>query len=365
MGMASTDAAFLRRGVILTGGFDRYATPGIHTVRALAPIANEPILCYALKDLADAGVDEVAIVVSPNDHEPIRSVAADGDRWGLQLTYIEQEEPFGEGQALLAVEHFTGGRPFVVHRADGLLRTGLRPLLDEFGRAELDALMLVQPGGSRQRYLLAASDGGATTGFTAPPSTIDSPQVLAGVHAFGPRIFEAARTLSISRRAPLTLAAVADELARSRGRVEMRAVEGWWGYDGSPAELLRANRLLLDDLAGDLRGVDLLDSRVEGRVAIHPTATLTATTVRGPSIIGPRACLSHAYVGPYTSLGARVVVEGAEIEDSIILPGAIIRHLGRRLEASVVGSEAKVHRDFALPAALRLWVGDRVEVSLG
>src|SRR4051812_14938312 len=338
-GTARTRAR-VRTGVILAGGSGSDPIAGIHGLRVLAPIANKPILCYALEDLARAGIEQVAIVVSPQAREATREMVTDGARWGVRVAYVEQAEPLGDAHALLAAEEFVDGRPFAVHRGDGLLRPPLRPLLDEFARSDLDALVLVKRAAQANRS-------------------------LAGAHAFGARIFEAARGLAPSWRGRLEMADAADRLAATGGRVAMRPVEGWWAYDGSPAELLRANRLELDDLTADVRGVDLADCQVDGRVAIDPSATLASTTVRGPAIVGPGVRLSHAYVGPYTSLGAGVTLEGVEIENSIILPGAVIRHLGRRLEGSVVGSEAKVHRDFALPAALRLWVGDRVEVSLG
>jgi hypothetical protein len=59
-----------------------------------------------------------------------------------------------------------------------------------------------------------------------------------------------------------------------------------------------------------------------------------------------------------------VVIENAEVEHSIILPGASIRHLGGRLEASVVGPQARIFRDFRLPRAFRLNVGEGAEVAL-
>jgi glucose-1-phosphate thymidylyltransferase len=99
-------------------------------------------------------------------------------------------------------------------------------------------------------------------------------------------------------------------------------------------------------------------------VVIHPTAHLESSVIRGPVIIGAGARVVDAYVGPYTAIGDGVRVEGAEIEHSIILSGASILHIGGRLEASVVGRDAKVYRDFSLPRALRLQVGDGVEVAL-
>ncbi len=86
--------------------------------------------------------------------------------------------------------------------------------------------------------------------------------------------------------------------------------------------------------------------------------------MRGPAVIGAGVRLRDAYVGPYTSIGHDVVIEGAEVEHSIVMPEASIRHLGDRLEASVIGPHARVFRDFRLPRALRLNVGRGAEVSL-
>ena len=47
-----------------------------------------------------------------------------------------------------------------------------------------------------------------------------------------------------------------------------------------------------------------------------------------------------------------------------MLDNAVIRHIGHRLEDSLVGSGATVTRDFAFPSGLRLRVGRRAEVLL-
>jgi hypothetical protein len=43
--------------------------------------------------------------------------------------------------------------------------------------------------------------------------------------------------------------------------------------------------------------------------------------------------------------------------------GAKITHVGGRLVSSVIGHEARVSRDFSLPRALRLRIGDGAEVA--
>ena len=81
-------------------------------------------------------------------------------------------------------------------------------------------------------------------------------------------------------------------------------------------------------------------------------------------MIGAGARIRDAYIGPYTSIGAGAQIEGAEIERSIVQAGASIAHIGGRLMSSVVGRHATVFRDFSLPRALRLRIGEDTEIGL-
>jgi glucose-1-phosphate thymidylyltransferase len=74
--------------------------------------------------------------------------------------------------------------------------------------------------------------------------------------------------------------------------------------------------------------------------------------------------LFETYVGPYSTIAAGVMLEGVELEHSIVLPNAQIRYPGRRLEASLVGEGAQIGRDYSLPSALRLRVGPNSEIQL-
>jgi dTDP-glucose pyrophosphorylase len=141
-------------------------------------------------------------------------------------------------------------------------------------------------------------------------------------------------------------------------------VEGTWCYDGTIDGVLEANSFALDGLKRARIGADLANASVQGRVAIHPTAVLEGAKIRGPVCIGPEARIVETYIGPYTSIGAGVELEGVEIENSIVLPGAQIRYPGRRLESSLVGEGAQISRDYALPSALRLRVGPNSEIHL-
>jgi glucose-1-phosphate thymidylyltransferase len=160
------------------------------------------------------------------------------------------------------------------------------------------------------------------------------------------------------------LECLAESVLELGGRVETREVTDWWRLGPGPEAFLAGNRFALGAVAADYDFAALPGSRIEGPVSIDRSARVESSIVRGPAVIGPDALLRDAYVGPYTSIGRDVTIEGAEVENSIVLPSASIRHLGGRLEASVVGPGARIFRDFRLPKALRLNVGEGAEVSL-
>jgi glucose-1-phosphate thymidylyltransferase len=187
---------------------------------------------------------------------------------------------------------------------------------------------------------------------------------VAGVSVFGPGALGRAQSLLQDRPQVTRLADVVEVLWRAGGHVHVRMVRSWRRYDGAVENLLDLNRMVLEALEVDGEPQVGQGTRVQGRVVIDPTARVRASIIRGPVIIGARAQVDDAYIGPYTSIGADVQVQGAEIEHSIVLDGASICHISERLEASIVGRRARVFRDFSLPRAMRLHVGDGVEVAL-
>jgi NDP-sugar pyrophosphorylase family protein len=141
-------------------------------------------------------------------------------------------------------------------------------------------------------------------------------------------------------------------------------LEAAWHYDGTVDGVLEANTIALDDLKRARVGADLSNASVQGRVYIDPSAELNGAKIRGPVYIGPGARVVETYVGPYTTIAPGVTLEGVEIENSIVLPGAEIRYSGRRLEASLVGEGARIGRDYSLPSAVRVRVGPGSEIQL-
>jgi glucose-1-phosphate thymidylyltransferase len=128
-----------------------------------------------------------------------------------------------------------------------------------------------------------------------------------------------------------------------------------WCYCGSSEQLLAANRIVLDAMPLDSMSAKLSeDVDAQGRVIVSPSAQVCRSALRGPVVIGPNAIVADSFIGPYTAIGSRATVVGAEIDYTMVLDGAEIRYPGQRLQSSVIGEGAVVSKTFELPTGLRL-----------
>jgi glucose-1-phosphate thymidylyltransferase len=352
------------KGLVLSGGKGTRLRPITHTsAKQLVPVANKPVLFYGLEAMADAGIDEVGIIVAPETADEIRSAAGDGGRFGLSITYIEQEEPLGLAHAVLTAEPFLGDSPFVMYLGDNLLRDGIQALVDTFREERPDALILLTPVPDPEHYGVAELEDGRVSRLVEKPKDPHTDLALVGVYMFTPAIFDAARAIEPSWRNELEITDAIQTLVDRGLRVDPHIVHGWWKDTGQVQDMLEANRLILDDLGARVEG-ELVDSRVEGRVVIERGARLERSTVRGPAIVGGGSRISDAYIGPYTAIGEDVEIAGAELEHSIVLSGSVIRDLEYRIEASLIGKNVRIRRGPALPKAYRFVVGDNADVQI-
>lgn len=352
------------KGLILSGGAGTRLRPITHTsAKQLVPVANKPVLFYGIEALVEAGITEIGVIIAPETGDEIQAAAGDGEAFGARITYIPQDRPLGLAHALLTAEDFLGDSPFVMYLGDNLLRDGITELVGAFRDHQPDALILLTKVPDPWHYGVAELDGGSVVRLVEKPKDPPSDLALVGVYMFTPGIFEAARAIEPSWRDELEITDAIQRMIDDGSRVESHTVSGWWKDTGQLADMLEANRLVLEDIDRRIEG-ELVDTRVEGRVVIEAGATLERSLVRGPAVIGAGARITDSYVGPYTSIDRDVQIVGSEVEHSILLSGASVRELGTRMEASLLGRDVKLERADGLPRTMRMMVGDKSEIVI-
>jgi glucose-1-phosphate thymidylyltransferase len=352
------------KGLILSGGRGTRLRPLTYTsAKQLVPVANKPVLFYGIEALVGAGIREIGIVVGDTEAE-IRGAVGDGSRWGISVTYIPQDAPRGLAHAVLISEDFIGGDPFVMYLGDNLLNKGITPLVEEFARDRPAAQILLARVPDPQMFGVAELSNGHVTRLVEKPLEPKSDLALVGVYLFGPEVFSSVKRISPSFRNELEITDAIQDLIDRGFRVRPHIVDGWWKDTGKLEDMLEANRLILDTLERRVEGNIDEASRVEGKVVIEPGAIVERSVVRGPAIIGARARLSHAYVGPFTSIMNDVEIRDTEIEHSIVLEGSVISDLSNRIIDSLIGKNVRIGRQPLKPSAYRFMLGDNSEVGI-
>ncbi len=352
------------KGLILSGGKGTRLQPITFTsAKQLVPVANRPVLFYGIDAMARAGIKEIGIIIAPETGDEIRETVGDGSQFGVKVSFIEQDQPAGLAHAVLTAEPFLGEDPFVMYLGDNLLQGGISDLVEAFRASSPDALILLTPVTDPENYGVAELDGDRVVSLQEKPPQPKTDLALVGVYMFTAGIHDAARAIEPSARGELEITDAIQYLVDQGKRVEPHIVEGWWKDTGRLEDMLEANRLVLDTVERRIDG-ELIDSTCEGRVVIEAGAVLERSTVRGPAVIGAGARLTDAYVGPYSAIGERCVVERAEVENSILLEGSSVTDLGARVESSLLGRDVTIARSEGQPSAYRFLVGDRSDIGV-
>jgi glucose-1-phosphate thymidylyltransferase len=352
------------KGLILAGGKGMRLRPLTHTsAKQLVPVANKPVLFYGIESIAAAGIHDIGIVVG-DTREEVKAAVGDGSRFGVRVTYIEQDAPRGLAHAVLISEPFLKNDSFVMYLGDNLIANGISSLVDDYRNRKCNSQILLARVPNPSSFGVAELEDGKVVRLSEKPVAPKSDLALVGVYMFDPTIFEAVHAIRPSGRNELEITDAIQWLVDHGRSVHPHLVTGWWKDTGKVEDMLEANRIILDTFVAQVpSGLDS-GSRVEGKVVLEEGAKLVNAIVRGPSVIGKGAVIENAYVGPYTAIGAGCRIINCEIENSIVWEQSEIRDIPVRIADSLIGRGVKIHRGQIRPKVHRFLVGDDSEIGI-
>ncbi len=353
------------KGLVLSGGKGTRLRPITYTsAKQLVPVANKPVLFRVIEAIRDAGIDEIGIVIGDTGAE-VQAAVGDGRRWGVKITYIPQDAPLGLAHAVKIARPFLGDDRFVMFLGDNCIQGGISPLIEQFGRSDYNAQIVLTEVANPQQYGVAelTSDGHIHR-LVEKPREPRSNLALVGIYMFDQHIWEAVDSIKPSWRGELEITDAIQWLVEHDRKVFPYVHRGWWIDTGKKDDMLEANRLVLEELTPVVEGYVDRDSQLIGRVIVEKGAEIINSTIRGPAIIGEGTRIINSYVGPFTSIYHHCVVDGSEIEHSIVLEHCTIRDLPHRLEDSLIGRYVEVSRSPLKPRAYRLVLGDHSTVGV-
>jgi glucose-1-phosphate thymidylyltransferase len=224
------------KGVILAGGKGTRLHPLTRiTNKHLLPIYDRPMVTYAIEALVSAGVTDLMLVTGGTHAGEFFRLLGEGHRHGIErLFYAYQEEEGGIADALALAERFVGSDRAVVMLADNVFERTLRPAVENFGRQESGARILLArlPDPEHLRHLgVPELDGERVVNIVEKPQEPPSEYAVTGVYFYDQSVWEFLPSLTPSDRGELEITDVNNWYVE-RGAMEYDVVEGFWGDAG-------------------------------------------------------------------------------------------------------------------------------------
>lgn len=338
------------KAIITAGGHGTRLRPITWTLnKHLIPMRNEPMIWNAIKKISEVGITQIAINVNPGETE-LQKVCGDGDRWGVELTYIEQTGgAVGIGQIVYNAREFVGEEDVLFYLGDNIILGSLQRFVDRFLNDHLDCCLAFSRVKEPQRFGVAMfNKRGELSGVIEKPEIPPSDLAVTGIYLYKmPAHLKAFEHISQadSHRNEYEISHIHDWLLKNGYKVGYEEITGWWKDTGKAEDLLEGNQLLLNEMTIEEATVDASaevheSARLQGRVSIGAGTVIgQGTLIRGPVVIGERTHITGAFIGPHTSIGNDVTIEGGEVMHSIIMDEAVIK-TRKRIMDSIIGRAA-------------------------
>ena len=332
----------------------------------MIPIANKPILRYVIEAVAKNGIRRITIVTGYRKDQVMDYFGA-GDRFDVEIEYVEQRMQLGAAHALKQVEGVARGR-FLVLSGDNIIEPStISKIMD----AEPNTV-LVKEQELVSKYGVIEAEHGVVTSITEKPAESLSHVVNTGIYVFDETIFD-----SIGQETDLIN--VLRNMIDTSTPVNSCETDGAWLDVVYPWDMLKLNGLALAKISPAAGGTIESGVSLKGLVSVGKGSTIRSNSyIVGPVTIGenceigPGVCIlpstsigDNVCISPFTTINNSIIADGVEIgsgsiiEDSIIDRGCLTRgHFVSQTGSAEIKVDDEYHR-----AQIGAMVGERCDIG--
>ena len=277
----------VRKAVIPVAGFGTRFLPASRSVpKAMFPVYDTPAVHYAVEEAAEAGIEQVVFVVSPHqeavgayfDRMPELESALEqrgsdallrrmrGISEMAEISYVDQREQLGLGQAILTARSAVGDEPFAVFLPDDIIwaeAPTIGRMIELFGQSGSSVIAVKEvpdelvPNLGIVEPKLVEGNVYEVLGMVEKPSLAEAPSNLAitGRYVLPPRVFEMLETTTPGAIGEIQLTDAIAMLLPTQKAYAYR-FPGVHFDVGTPLGMLKASvhaALQKDELAAELR----------------------------------------------------------------------------------------------------------------
>lgn len=336
------------KAIIAAGGSGTRLRPlTFSSNKQLLPVLNKPLLLYPFEAILETGIKEIGLVVNET-RAAIENLLGDGSRWGVSITYINQEKPLGLAHVVKISKEFLDGKPFAYILGDNIFSGGILQPFNKFAETQPDGLLTYIKHKENRRLGVPYFDNqGKLLKVVEKPENPPNEYGVPGLYMFGPNVFKAFEgedAVKPSARGELEITDLYTYLLNHGYRVETEKIDGQWLDPGKFDDMLSANKILLD-----------LEPESDEEADIDQDSKIVP-----PVKLGNRVVIRNSIVGPYVTVGDNCTLENIQITNSVIYENSHIEKTQAKIVDSLIGKNTHVWG--ADQESISLFIGDYCNV---
>jgi glucose-1-phosphate thymidylyltransferase len=287
---------------------------------------------YCLESIKESGITEIAMIIGGLGSNKVREYYGTGKKFGVNITYIEQDEPRGIAHAIRLCKEFVNNEKFLVFLGDNIIQKSIRDFVENFNKSDYDATVLLCEVDNPSRFGIADVENKKIIKITEKPKKPTSNLAVTGIYLLTPLIFEVIDNLKPSWRNELEVTDALDNLLKQNDNIGYETITDYWKDTGTPEDIINANAQVLKHICNQACIID------------KSTNIESGSDIVTPSIIGKNCKIDKsARIGPNASIGDNTIISSdVVIENSIIMSDCKIDG-GLNIRNSIISANCHLH----------------------
>ena len=203
----------IKKGIILAGGMGTRMSPITKAVnKQLLPIYDKPLIFYPLSILMLAKIRDVLIIVNKGQLDQYKKIIPDGERFGIKISYLEQNKPKGLPDAFILGEKFIKKDSVAMILGDNFFYgQSLSRILKDCVNIKSGAKVILHKVINPENFGVAVVRGKKIISIKEKPKKYISNLAITGLYFFDNKVIEFAKKLKPSKRNELEIVDLLDK----------------------------------------------------------------------------------------------------------------------------------------------------------
>jgi len=239
------------KAILLAGGIGSRLFPVTQGVsKQLLPVYDKPMVYYPLSVIMGAGIREVLLISTPHDIDQYKRLLGDGSKWGINLSYLKQNQPNGLAEAFIIGESFIKNDSVCLMLGDNIfygsnLSSHLKSAIIQTIELEKATVFGVKVNDPQRYGVISFDDKGNPNEIIEKPKRPKSDYAVAGLYFYPNSVIKIAKTIKPSNRGELEITSINQiYLNDKKLHIEKLGSEFTWLDTGTHESLLEASQFI-------------------------------------------------------------------------------------------------------------------------